>query len=105
MGLSATVKGHIFESEEARIRYEELYKKNWFARNKADVLVRPNLKGQYRTIDRAEKRKLAEAKMSKNALMVNKYLDKKMTVPQIAEEMFSTENFVRNIIKKYQLPV
>ena len=43
--------------------------------------------------------------MSKNALMVNKYLDKKMSVPQIAEEMFSTENFVKNIIKKYQLPV
>ena len=66
---------------------------------------RPNLKGQYRTVNRAEKRRQAEAKMSKNALMVNKYLDKKMTVPQIAEEMFSTENFVKNIIKKYQLPV
>ena len=105
MGLSATVKGKVYESEEARISYEELYKKTWFAQNKADVLVRPNLKGQYRTIDREEKRKQAEAKMSKNALMVNRYLDKKMTVPQIAEEIFSTENFVRNIIKKYQLPV
>ena len=105
MGLKAKAKGKIYESEEARIRYEELYKKNWFARNKADVLVRPNLKGQYRTIDREEKRKQAEAKMSKNALMVNRYLDRNMTVQQIAEEMFQTENFIKNIIKKYQLPV
>lgn len=105
MGLGATVKGTVYESEEARINYEELYKKTWFAQNRLDVSGRPNLKGQYRTIDRAEKRKQAEAKMSKNALMVNRYLDKKMTVPQIAEEMFSTENFVKNIIKKYQLPV
>ena len=103
--MKAKVKGHIYENEEDRIRYEDLYSKNWYVRNRLDVSVRPNLKGQYRTVNRAEKRRQAEAKMSKNALMVNKYLDKKMTVPQIAEEMFSTENFVKNIIKKYQLPV
>ena len=103
--MKAKAKGHIYESEEARIRYEDLYSKNWYVQNRLDVSVRPNLKGQYRTVNRAEKRRQAEAKMSKNALMVNKYLDKKMTVPQIAEEMFSTENFVKNIIKKYQLPV
>ena len=103
--MKAKAKGHIYESEEARIRYEDLYSKNWYVQNRLDVSVRPNLKGQYRTVNRAEKRKQAEAKMSKNALMVNKYLDKKMSVPQIAEEMFSTENFVKNIIKKYQLPV
>ena len=34
--------------------------------------------------------------------MVNKYLDKKMSVPQIAEEMFSTENFVKN--KNQEIP-
>ena len=38
--------------------------------------------------------------MSPKCALVNRYLDKKMTVPQIAEEMFSTENFVRNINKK-----
>lgn len=103
--MKAKAKGHMYESEEARIRYEDLYSKNWYVQNRLDVSVRPNLKGQYRTVNRAEKRKQAEAKMSKNALMVNKYLDKKMSVPQIAEEMFSTENFVKNIIKKYQLPV
>ena len=103
--MKAKVKGKLYESEEDRIRYEDLYSKNWYAQNRLDVSERPNLKGQYRTINRAEKRRQAEAKMSKNALMVNKYLDKKMTVPQIAEEMFSTENFVKNIIKKYQLPV
>jgi AMMECR1 domain-containing protein len=103
--MKAKAKGHIYENEEARIRYEDLYSKNWYVQNRLDVSVRPNLKGQYRTVNRAEKRRQAEAKMSKNALMVNKYLDKKMTVPQIAEEMFSTENFVKNIIKKYQLPV
>ena len=103
--MKAKAKGHIYENEEARIRYEDLYSKNWYVQNRLDVSERPNLKGQYRTVNRAEKRRQAEAKMSKNALMVNKYLDKKMTVPQIAEEMFSTENFVKNIIKKYQLPV
>jgi len=103
--MKAKVKGKLYESEEDRIRYEDLYSKNWYVQNRLDVSVRPNLKGQYRTVNRAEKRRQAEAKMSKNALMVNKYLDKKMTVPQIAEEMFSTENFVKNIIKKYQLPV
>ena len=90
--MKAKAKGHIYENEEARIRYEDLYSKNWYVQNRLDVSVRPNLKGQYRTVNRAEKRRQAEAKMSKNALMVNKYLDKKMTVPQIAEEMFSTEN-------------
>ena len=103
--MKAKAKGHTYENEEARIRYEDLYSKNWYVQNRLDISVRPNLKGQYRTVNRAEKRRQAEAKMSKNALMVNKYLDKKMTVPQIAEEMFSTENFVKNIIKKYQLPV
>ena len=103
--MKAKAKGHIYENEEARIRYEDLYSKNWYVQNRLDVSERPNLKGQYRTVNRAEKRRQAEAKMSKNALMVNKYLDKKMTVPQIAEEMFSTENFVKNIIRKYQLPV
>ena len=103
--MKAKAKGHIYENEEARIRYEDLYSKNWYVQNRLDVSERPNLKGQYRTVNRAEKRRQAEAKMSKNALMVNRYLDKKMTVPQIAEEMFSTENFVKNIIKKYQLPV
>ena len=103
--MKAKAKGHIYENEEARIRYEDLYSKNWYVQNRLDVSVRPNLKGQYRTVNRSEKRRQAEAKMSKNALMVNKYLDKKMTMPQIAEEMFSTENFVKNIIKKYQLPV
>ena len=103
--MKAKATGHIYENEEARIRYEDLYSKNWYVQNRLDVSARPNLKGQYRTVNRAEKRRQAEAKMSKNALMVNKYLDKKMTVPQIAEEMFSTENFVKNIIKKYQLPV
>ena len=103
--MKAKVKGKLYESEEDRIRYEDLYSKNWYVQNRLDVSVRPNLKGQYRMVNRAEKRRQAEAKMSKNALMVNKYLDKKMTVPQIAEEMFSTENFVKNIIKKYQLPV
>ena len=103
--MKTKAKGHIYENEEARIRYEDLYSKNWYVQNRLDVSERPNLKGQYRTVNRAEKRRQAEAKMSKNALMVNKYLDKKMTVPQIAEEMFSTENFVKNIIKKYQLPV
>ena len=103
--MKAKVKGKLYESEKARIRYEDLYNKNWYAQNRLDVSERPNLKGQYRTANRVEKRKRAEAKMSKNALMVNRFLDKKMTVPQIADEMFSTENFVRNIIKKYHLPV
>ena len=61
-------KGKVYESEEARISYEELYKKTWFAQNKADVLVRPNLKGQYRTIDRAEKENWRKPKCLQNAL-------------------------------------
>lgn len=103
--MKAKVKGKLYESIAARISYEDTYSKCWYAQNRLDVSERPNLKGQYRTVNRVEKRKRAEANMSKNALMVNKFLDKKMTVPQIADEMFSTENFIKNIIKKYQLPV
>jgi hypothetical protein len=105
MGLKATVKGKIYESVEARISYEDLYKKTWFAQNKADVLVRPNLKGQVKTIDRAERRKKVEKILSKNGMLVNRYLDRKMNVAEIADEMMVSESFVRNIIKKYQLPL
>ena len=54
--MKAKAKGHMYESEEARIRYEDLYSKNWYVQNRLDVSVRPNLKGQYRTVNRAEKR-------------------------------------------------
>ena len=42
--------------------------------------------------------------LSKNAKMVNSFLNRNMNIPKIAEVMFSTETFVRNIIKKYNLP-
>ena len=41
---------------------------------------------------------------SKNAKMINSFLNRKMEISKIAEFMFSTETFVRNIIKKYKLP-
>ena len=47
--MKAKAKGHIYENEEARIRYEDLYSKNWYVQNRLDVSVRPDLKGQYRT--------------------------------------------------------
>ena len=53
--MKAKAKGHTYENEEARIRYEDLYSKNWYVQNRLDVSVRPNLKGQYRTVNRAEK--------------------------------------------------
>jgi hypothetical protein len=42
--------------------------------------------------------------LSKNAKMVNSFLSRNMKIPKIAEVMFSTETFVRNIIRKYNLP-
>ena len=105
MGLSATVKGKVYDSEEARISYEELYKKTWFVQNRLDVSVKPSLKGQLKLIDRAERRKKVEKILSKNGMLVNRYLDRKMNVAEIADEMMVSESFVRNIIKKYQLPL
>ena len=95
----------LYESEKNRIRYEDLYSKNWYAQNRLDVSERPSLKGQYRIINRVDKKRQVEKVMSKNGLLVNRYLNRKMNVKEIADEMLVSESFVRNIIKKYQLPV
>ena len=104
MGLKAKAKGKIYESEEARIRYEDLYSKNWCIQNRLDVSEKPHLRGQIKIKTWSEKEDEVK-NLSKNAKMVNSFLNKKMKIPKIAEVMFSTENFIKNIIKKYQLPV
>jgi hypothetical protein len=103
MGLKAKAKGKIYESEEARIRYEDLYSKNWCIQNRLDVSEKPHLRGQIKIKTWSEKEDEVK-NLSKNAKMVNSFLNKKMKIPKIAEVMFSTETFVRNIIKKYNLP-
>ena len=103
MGLKATVAGKVYESEEARIRYEDLYSKNWCVQNRLDISEKPNLRGQVKIKTWSEKQDEAK-NLSKNAKMVNSFLNRKMKIPKIAEVMFSTETFVRNIIKKYNLP-
>tara|TARA_R100000900_G_scaffold14323_1_gene12912 strand:+ start:374 stop:682 length:309 start_codon:yes stop_codon:yes gene_type:complete len=101
--MKAQVKGKIYESEAARIRYEDLYSKNWCVQNRLDVSEKPNLRGQVKIKTWSEKED-EEKNLSKNAKMVNSFLNRKMKIPKIAEIMFSTETFVRNIIKKYNLP-
>ena len=101
--MKAQVKGKIYESEEARIRYEDLYSKNWCVQNRLDVSEKPNLRGQVKIKTWSEKED-EEKNLSKNAKMVNSFLNRKMKIPKIAEIMFSTETFVRNVIKKYNLP-
>ena len=103
MGLKAKAKGKIYESEEARIRYEDLYSKNWCVQNRLDVSEKPHLRGQIKVKIWSEKEDEVK-NLSKNAKMVNSFLNRKMKIPKIAEVMFSTETFVRNIIKKYNLP-
>jgi hypothetical protein len=103
MGLKAKAKGHIYENEEARIRYEDLYSKNWCVQNRLDVSEKPHLRGQIKIKTWSEKEDEVK-NLSKNAKMVNSFLNRKMKIPKIAEVMFSTETFVRNIIKKYNLP-
>ena len=101
--MKAQVKGKIYESEAARIRYEDLYSRNWCVQNRLDVSEKPNLRGQVKIKTWSEKED-EEKNLSKNAKMVNSFLNRKMKIPKIAEIMFSTETFVRNIIKKYNLP-
>tara|TARA_R100001463_G_scaffold134391_1_gene196543 strand:+ start:275 stop:589 length:315 start_codon:yes stop_codon:yes gene_type:complete len=103
MGLKAKVKGKVYDSEEDRIRYEDLYSKNWCVQNKLDVSEKPHLRGQIKIKTWSEKEDEVK-NLSKNAKMVNSFLNRKMKIPKIAEVMFSTETFVRNIIKKYNLP-
>jgi len=101
--LKAKVKGKVYDSEEDRIRYEDLYSKNWCVQNKLDVSEKPHLRGQIKIKTWSEKEDEVK-NLSKNAKMVNSFLNRKMKIPKIAEVMFSTETFVRNIIKKYNLP-
>ena len=101
--MKAKTKGHIFENEEARIRYEDLYSKNWCVQNRLDVSEKPHLRGQIKIKTWSEKQDETK-NLSKNAKMVNSFLNRKMKISKIAEVMFSTETFVRNIIKKYNLP-
>ena len=101
--MKAKAKGHTYENEEARIRYEDLYSKNWCVQNRLDVSEKPHLRGQIKIKTWSEKEDEAK-NLSKNAKMVNSFLNRKMKIPKIAEVMFSTETFVRNIIKKYNLP-
>jgi hypothetical protein len=103
MGLKAKVKGKVYDSEEDRIRYEDLYSKNWCVQNRLDVSEKPHLRGQIKIKTWSEKEDEVK-NLSKNAKMVNSFLNRKMKIPKIAEVMFSTETFVRNIIKKYNLP-
>ena len=101
--MKAKVKGKIYENEQARIRYEDLYSKGWCIQNRLDVSEKPHLRGQIKIKTFAEKEDEIK-NFSKNAKMVNSFLNRKMDIPKIAEVMFSTEQFVRNIIKKYNLP-
>ena len=101
--MKAKVKGKVYDSEEDRIRYEDLYSKNWCVQNKLDVSEKPHLRGQIKIKTWSEKEDEVK-NLSKNAKMVNSFLNRKMKIPKIAEVMFSTETFVRNIIKKYNLP-
>ena len=101
--MKAKAKGKIYENEEDRIRYEDLYSKNWCVQNRLDVSEKPHLRGQIKIKTWSEKEDEAK-NLSKNAKMVNSFLNRKMKIPKIAEVMFSTETFVRNIIKKYNLP-
>ena len=101
--MKAQTKGKIYESEEAQIRYEDLYSKAWCVQNRLDVSEKPNLRGQIKIKTWSEKQD-EEKNLSKNAKMVNSFLNRKMKISKIAEIMFSTEQFVRNIIKKYNLP-
>jgi len=101
--MKAQVKGKIYESESARIRYEELYNKAWCAQNRLDVSEKPHLRGQIKVKTWSDKEDESK-NLSKNAKMVNSFLSRNMNIPKIADMMFSTETFVRNIIKKYNLP-
>tara|TARA_R110002012_G_scaffold144730_4_gene302999 strand:- start:872 stop:1180 length:309 start_codon:yes stop_codon:yes gene_type:complete len=101
--MKAQVKGKIYESEEARIRYEDLYSKNWCVQNRLDVSEKPHLRGQIKVKTWSDKEDESK-NLSKNAKMVNSFLNRNMNIPKIADMMFSTEQFVRNIIKKYNLP-
>tara|TARA_R100001443_G_scaffold75513_1_gene83087 strand:- start:1005 stop:1313 length:309 start_codon:yes stop_codon:yes gene_type:complete len=101
--MKAKAKGEIYENEAARIRYEDLYSKNWCVQNRLDVSEKPHLRGQIKIKTFAEKSDEIK-NLSKNAKMVNSFLSRNMNIPKIAEVMFSTETFVRNIIKKYNLP-
>tara|TARA_R100001086_G_scaffold218016_1_gene134532 strand:- start:1366 stop:1701 length:336 start_codon:yes stop_codon:yes gene_type:complete len=109
--MKAQTKGKIYESEEDRIRYEDLYSKAWCAQNRIDVSEKPHLRGQIKVKiwsekeeDKKNKKENLPPLSSKNAKMINSFLNRKMEIPKIAEFMFSTETFVRNIIKKYKLP-
>ena len=106
--MKAKVKGKVYDSEEDRIRYEDLYSKNWCVQNKLDVSEKPHLRGQIKIKTWSEKQENKKENLpplsSKNAKMVNSFLNRKMEIQKIAEFMFSTEKFVRNIIKKYKLP-
>ena len=105
--MKAKVKGKVYDSEEDRIRYEDLYSKNWCVQNRLDVSEKPHLRGQIKVKTWSEKKDNKEnlpPLSSKNAKMINSFLNRKMEIPKIAEFMFSTETFVRNIIKKYNLP-
>ena len=53
--MKAKVKGKVYESEEARIRYEDLYSKNWCVQNRLDVSEKPSLRGQEKIKTRSEK--------------------------------------------------
>jgi len=109
--MKAKAKGKVYESEEERIKYEDLYSQNWHVKNRLDVSEKPHLRGQIKVKTWSERKNNKEGKKenlpplsSKNAKMINSFLNRKMEISKIAEFMFSTETFVRNIIKKYKLP-
>ena len=54
--MKAKAKGKVYESEEDRIRYEDLYSQNWCVQNRLDVSEKPNLRGQIKVKTWSEKK-------------------------------------------------
>ena len=74
--MKAKAKGKIYENEEARIRYEDLYSKNWCVQNRLDVSEKPHLRGQIKIKTWSEKEDEVK-NLSKNAKMVNSFFKQK----------------------------
>ena len=101
--MKAKVKGRVYESEQHRIAYEDLYRRAWEAQNKLDRQANPKMQSNSVPL-RKKPIPPKERPLSMEAKTINNLLNYGMLAHQIADALHMEEHNVFVIIRKYALP-
>ena len=107
MAILAKARGTVYASEEQRIKLEDLYRKNWIAKNKIDAALRPELRirSHFKEEKVVKKPRIVKSPpMPKEAKIVNAMLSEGKSPRQVAKSLFESVKHITSLITKYNLP-